>query len=66
MTRKLQIVYSDDFNFSIDKKFKRLFEYEQDNRNLIKQEFNNGLISEKEMDEKITKEIKKLNEIEQK
>ena len=62
MTRKLQIVYSDDFNFSIDKKFKRLFEYEQDNRNLIKQEFNNGLISEKEMDEKITKEIKKLNE----
>ena len=62
MTKKLKIVYSDDFNFSIDKKFKRLFDYEPDNRKLIEQEFNNGLISEKEMDEKIKKEISKLNE----
>lgn len=61
MNKKLQIVYSDNFNFSINKKFKRLFDYEVDKRKQIKHLFENGNISEAEFIEQTKQEEIKLN-----
>ena len=61
MSEILPIYKSDSFQYIIDKKFKKLFDYEDHNLKEIEDKFNSGTITEIQYEQERQVEIKKIN-----